>query len=139
MQKAANSPACPTPLAPCTAGAQLSDNAIVLDAGAVERLKHLTYLEILRLDGNPLALLPDIGRMPRLKVVALKNTGLITWPEGTLAKTRPRGFLLDLRDNPVSVIPDVVAGSPQARHRPRRILVSCQYLTGRDTRKSVVR
>ncbi|MDF9905355.1 UNVERIFIED_ORG: hypothetical protein OKW15_003311 [Pseudomonas reinekei] len=33
---------------------QLSDNAIVLDANAVEQLKALTYLEILRLDGNPL-------------------------------------------------------------------------------------
>ncbi|MGF6136825.1 NEL-type E3 ubiquitin ligase domain-containing protein [Pseudomonas laurylsulfatiphila] len=93
---------------------QLSDNAIVLDANAVEQLKALTYLEILRLDGNPLTLSPDIGRMPRLKVVALKKTGLTTWPEGTLAKTRPRGFLLDLRDNPIGQIPEVVAGSPQA-------------------------
>ncbi|KPG94512.1 hypothetical protein AEQ67_22970 [Pseudomonas sp. RIT-PI-q] len=93
---------------------QLSDNAIVLDARAVEQLKHLTYLEILRLDGNPLALPPDISRMPRLKVVALKKTGLTTWPEGTLAKTRPRGFLLDLRENPVDLIPEVVPGSAQA-------------------------
>jgi hypothetical protein len=93
---------------------QLSDNLIVLDASAVEQLKHLTYLEILRLDGNPLALLPDISRMPRLKVVAMKKTGLTTWPQGTLAKTRPRGFLLDLRENPISLIPEVVPGSPQA-------------------------
>ncbi len=71
---------------------QLSDNQIVFDASAVLRLKQLTFLEILRLEGNPLAMAPDIGRMPRLKVVALKNTGLATWPDGTLAKTRPRGF-----------------------------------------------
>ncbi|WP_353742178.1 DUF6543 domain-containing protein [Pseudomonas fluorescens] len=93
---------------------QLSDNAMVLDAGAVLRLKPLTYLEILKLDNNPLAMAPDIGRMPRLKLVALKNTGLTTWPTGTLAKTRPRGFLLDLRDNPLSVIPEVVPGRPEA-------------------------
>jgi hypothetical protein len=93
---------------------QLSDNAIVLDAGAVEQLRHLTYLEILRLENNPLALSPDISRMPRLKVLALKKTGLTTWPPGTLAKTRPRGFLLDLRENPLSLIPEVVPGSPQA-------------------------
>ncbi|VVQ05265.1 hypothetical protein PS938_02907 [Pseudomonas fluorescens] len=93
---------------------QLSDNAIVLDADAVLRLKQLTYLEILKLDGNPLGRVPDIGRMPRLKLVALKNTGLTTWPAGTLAKTRPRGFLLDLRDNPLSVIPEVVPGRPEA-------------------------
>ncbi|WP_445181074.1 dermonecrotic toxin domain-containing protein [Pseudomonas sp. McL0111] len=93
---------------------QLSDNTIVLDASAVVDLKNLTYLEILRLEGNPLACSPDIGRMQRLKVVALKNTGLTTWPEGTLSKTRPRGFLLDMRGNPVDLIPEVVPGSPQA-------------------------
>ncbi|MNS00148.1 E3 ubiquitin-protein ligase sspH1 [compost metagenome] len=93
---------------------QLSDNAIVLDADAVKQLKDLTYLEILRLDGNPLGLPPDISRMPRLKVVALNKTGLTTWPEGTLAKTRPRGFLLDLRENPVDLIPEVVPGSAKA-------------------------
>ncbi|QXH63016.1 dermonecrotic toxin domain-containing protein [Pseudomonas azerbaijanorientalis] len=93
---------------------QLSDNAIVLDAAAVKQLKDLTYLEILRLDSNPLGLSPDISRMPRLKVVALNKTGLTTWPEGTLAKTRPRGFLLDLRENPLDLIPEVVPGSAKA-------------------------
>jgi hypothetical protein len=93
---------------------QLSDNQIVFDANAVLRLKKLTFLEILRLEGNPLAMAPDIGRMPRLKVVALKNTGLTSWPDGVLAKTRPRGFFLDLRDNPLSVIPEVVPGRPEA-------------------------
>jgi hypothetical protein len=93
---------------------QLSDNAIVLDTAAVLRLKPLTYLEILRLENNPLAMAPDIGRMPRLKVVSLKNTRLSTWPEGTLAKIRPRGFLLDMRDNPLSAIPEVVPGRPEA-------------------------
>ncbi|MCU1749557.1 dermonecrotic toxin domain-containing protein [Pseudomonas sp. 6D_7.1_Bac1] len=93
---------------------RLSDNQIVLDAPAVEQLKNLTYLEILRLENNPLALPPHIGRMPRLTVVTLKNTGLSTWPEGALAKPRPRGFFLDLRDNPITRIPEVVPGSSQA-------------------------
>ncbi|KPU58371.1 hypothetical protein AN403_2734 [Pseudomonas fluorescens] len=93
---------------------RLSDNHIALDAAAVEKLKHLTYLEILRLDKNPLGRPVDISRLPRLKVVGLRNTGITTWPEGTLSKTRPRGFLLDLRDNPISLIPEVVPGSPQA-------------------------
>jgi hypothetical protein len=93
---------------------QLSDNQIVFDANAVLRLKQLTFLEILRLEGNPLAMAPDISRMPRLKVVALKNTGLTSWPDGVLAKNRPRGFFLDLRDNPLSVIPEVVPGRPEA-------------------------
>ena len=102
---------------------RLSDNRIVLDAHDVEQLKHLTYLEILRLDKNPLGRLIDISRMPRLKVVGLRNTGITTWPEGTLSsfsaegylnRIRPRGFLLDLRDNPIERIPEVVPGSANA-------------------------
>jgi hypothetical protein len=93
---------------------RLSSNQIVLDATAVEQLRNLTFLEILKLDDNPLALSPDIARMPRLKVVTLKNTGLTAWPEGTLAKPRPRGFHLDLRGNSLESIPDVVPGSAQA-------------------------
>ncbi|WP_330207629.1 NEL-type E3 ubiquitin ligase domain-containing protein [Pseudomonas sp. AM14(2022)] len=90
---------------------RLNNNHIVLDRAAVERLGNLTYLEVLRMDDNPLGLSPDLSRMPRLKVVALKNTGLTTWPDGILAKPRPRGLLLDLRGNPLTVIPDVPSGS----------------------------
>jgi hypothetical protein len=93
---------------------RLSDNEIVLDAHAVEQMKHLTYLEILRLDENPLGRVVDISRMPRLKVVGLRDTVITTWPEGVLNKPRPRGFVLDMRDNPISLIPEVVPGSPQA-------------------------
>ncbi|KNH25647.1 hypothetical protein ACS77_18065 [Pseudomonas syringae] len=93
---------------------RLSDNEIVLDEQAVEKLKDLTYLEILRLDENPLGRVVDISRMPRLKVVSLKDTVIRTWPKGTLARPRPRGFVLDLRDNPISLIPDVVPGRPEA-------------------------
>ncbi|EJM60271.1 hypothetical protein PMI29_04107 [Pseudomonas sp. GM49] len=93
---------------------RLSENEIVLDAPAVERLKRLTYLEILRLDENPLGRLIDIGRMPRLKVLGLKDTVITAWPQGVFAKPRPRGFVLDLRDNPIDQIPEVVPGSPQA-------------------------
>lgn len=110
---------------------RLSDNQIVLDAPAVQQLKNLTYLEILRLENNSLALPPHIGRMPRLKVVTLRNTGLATWPDGALAKPRPRGFFLDLRDNPVTRIPDVVPGSSQAAIVARTRL-SVERLTEAD-------
>lgn len=90
---------------------RLSDNKIVLDTAAVERLRSLTYLEVLKLDDNPLGLSPNLSRMPRLKVVGLKNTGLTAWPEGILARPRPRGLLLDLRGNPLTTIPEVVSGS----------------------------
>jgi hypothetical protein len=93
---------------------RLSNNNIVLDAPAVERLKSLTRLEILRFDENPSAGPVDISRMPRLKVAGLKNTGITTWPVGTFDKVRSRGFLLDLRSNPINQIPEVVHGSPNA-------------------------
>ncbi|WP_339545509.1 NEL-type E3 ubiquitin ligase domain-containing protein [Pseudomonas sp. RA_35y_Pfl2_P32] len=93
---------------------RLSANRMVLDTPAVEQLKQLTYLQILRMDDNPLALLPNIARMPRLKVVSLKNTGASTWPDGTFARPRPRGFLLNLQGNPISQLPDVVPGSENA-------------------------
>ncbi|VVN17861.1 dermonecrotic toxin domain-containing protein [Pseudomonas fluorescens] len=93
---------------------RLSDNEIVLDAPAVEKLKHLTCLEILKLDENPLGRSVDISLMPRLKVVGLRDTVILTWPNGVLSNPRPRGFLLDLRDNPISLIPNVVPGTPQA-------------------------
>ncbi|MGA3798235.1 dermonecrotic toxin domain-containing protein [Pseudomonas fluorescens] len=93
---------------------RLSDNEIVLDAPAVEKLKHLTYLEILKLDENPLGRSVDISLMPRLKVVGLRDTVIMTWPKGVLSNPRPRGFLLDLRDNPISLIPNVVSGTPEA-------------------------
>ncbi|MNF44538.1 E3 ubiquitin-protein ligase sspH1 [compost metagenome] len=93
---------------------RLSDNEIVLDASDVERLKQQTRLEILRLDENPLGRLLDIGLMPRLKVLTLRDTVIMTWPKGVFKKSRPRGFLLDMRDNHIGLIPEVVPGSLQA-------------------------
>ncbi|MCU1772288.1 NEL-type E3 ubiquitin ligase domain-containing protein [Pseudomonas sp. 13B_3.2_Bac1] len=90
---------------------RLSNNHIVLDPVAVERLRSLSYLEVLKMDDNPLGLSPDLSRMPRLKVVVLKNTGLTTWPEGILARPRPRALLLDLRGNPLTQIPEAPTGS----------------------------
>jgi hypothetical protein len=93
---------------------RLSHNTITLDTRAVEKLRNLTYLEILELEGNPLTILPDIGRMPRLMILEMRNTRINTWPVGTFAKTRPHGFFLDMRENPINVIPEVVPGSPGA-------------------------
>ncbi|MHC8349074.1 NEL-type E3 ubiquitin ligase domain-containing protein [Pseudomonas sp. RT4P38] len=99
---------------------RLIDNQITLTAADVERLKNLTRMETIRLDDNPpLGLLPNVERMPRLKVLCLSNTGATTWPQGVLGlgpfnKPRPRGFFLDLQQNPISEIPNVVPGSHDA-------------------------
>ncbi|MGV8888685.1 MAG: NEL-type E3 ubiquitin ligase domain-containing protein [Pseudomonas sp.] len=97
---------------------RLMDNEITLTAADAERLKHLTRMETIRLDDNPrLGLLPNVERMPRLKVLCLSNTGATTWPQGVLGpfnKPRPRGFFLDLQHNPINEIPTVVPGSHDA-------------------------
>ncbi|WP_095079993.1 dermonecrotic toxin domain-containing protein [Pseudomonas sp. Irchel s3h17] len=93
---------------------RLSSNVITLDPPAVEKLRNLTYLEILELDHNPLTLLPDIGRMPRLKTVGLRNTGITTWPIGAFSRRRTQEFVLDMRGNPINLIPEVIHQSPNA-------------------------
>jgi len=97
---------------------RLMNNDITLTPSAVEQLRNLTRMETLRLDDNThLGRLPDVGRMPRLRILSLSNTGATTWPDGLFGpfnKRRPRGFFLDLQENPISVIPKVVPGSEDA-------------------------
>lgn len=94
---------------------RLNDNQIRLTPPAVEQLRNMTRLEILRLDNNPLRQPPNIERMPRLKVLSLVDTRISEWPEGLFMKARPRGFFLDMRSNPVTQIPQVPLGSDEAR------------------------
>ncbi|MBD9614008.1 hypothetical protein IB245_21120 [Pseudomonas sp. PDM02] len=97
---------------------RLMNNDITLTPSAVEQLRNLTHLETIRLDDNTrLGMLPNVGRMPKLRILSLSNTGATTWPDGLLgpfSKRRPRGFFLDLQENPLSVIPTVVPGSEDA-------------------------
>lgn len=93
---------------------RLDSNTITLDPISVETLRNLTHLRFLTLDNNSLSLLPDIGLMPRLLVIRLRNTGITTWPDGIFAHRRPRLFLLDLRGNPINQIPEVISRSPDA-------------------------
>jgi hypothetical protein len=98
---------------------RLSNNRIRLTPDSARQLGGLTRLETLRLDGNPLMQPLDVGRMPGLRVLSLRTTGLDTWPErlfmdGVFRKSRPRGFSLDLRGSPITTVPDVVPGSDHA-------------------------
>jgi len=100
----------------------LSDNTIELTHEAVASLKGLTRLRSLGLRGNPLRLMPDIGRMPELRVLILENTGIDTWPTGLFAKVRPRNIYLDLRSNRISRIPEVAPGSFRAELLARTLV-----------------
>jgi hypothetical protein len=99
---------------------RLSNNRILLTPDSARQMGGLTRLRTLRLDGNPLMHPLDVGRMPGLRVLSLRTTGLDTWPErlfmdGVFRKSRPRGFFLDLRNSPlITTVPDVVPGSDHA-------------------------
>ncbi|WP_363319505.1 NEL-type E3 ubiquitin ligase domain-containing protein [Pseudomonas sp. Bi130] len=96
---------------------RLMNNDIRLTPASVGQLRNLTRIETLRLDDNPrLGMLPNVERMPRLSILSLSNTGATTWPDGLFApnKRRPRGFFLDLQENPIRIIPTVVPGSDDA-------------------------
>jgi hypothetical protein len=91
----------------------LGANRIVLDLEAMQRLADLTHLRILRLDDNPLGLLPDVSQMSDLRGLYLRGTGARTWPPGVLNCERLEA--LDLRDNQIIVIPDGVLSGPAER------------------------
>ncbi|POA26906.1 MULTISPECIES: NEL-type E3 ubiquitin ligase domain-containing protein [unclassified Pseudomonas] len=122
---------------------RLMDNNITLTPSAVEQVRNLTHMETLRLDDNPhLGMLPNVERMPKLKILSLSNTGATAWPEGLFKKLRPRGFFLDLMENPLAEIPVVIAGSEDARIVARTRLFTTSLpdairIAYKDYRKSV--
>jgi Leucine-rich repeat (LRR) protein len=93
---------------------RLSDNRIQLTEADVKSLGKLIFLETLRLDDNHLGVSINVERMRRLKVLSLNNTGYSHWPMGLFDTRRPKAFFLDMRQNPITEIPDVVEGSEQA-------------------------
>ncbi len=122
---------------------RLTSNRIKLTPTAVEHLRNLTRMETIRLDDNPqLGMLPNVERMPKLRILSLSNSGTTTWPDGLFKKRRPKGFFLDLLDNPLIEIPRVPLGSDEARVIARARLVGphlsdANRIAYEDYRKSV--
>ncbi|WP_226475863.1 DUF6543 domain-containing protein [Pseudomonas sp. MWU16-30323] len=92
----------------------LGANEIVLTPQAVLQLKDMTQLEELGLDNNPLGMAPDVSRMAELRLLWLGGTGLQEWPASVFRLSRPRQFILDIRDNFLSRIPVFAPGSDNA-------------------------
>lgn len=92
----------------------LEKNALVLDDSAIATLKRLKRLKQLEIAGNPLGQPPDISQMPNLTLLNLRNTHIKDWPAGLVGQSRPRGFLLDLSENPITQLPHVRPGSDDA-------------------------
>jgi hypothetical protein len=97
----------------------LTDNRIRMTYRSSKQLDGLVRLRSLNLNGNPLRVPPDVGRMYRLEELSLANTGIQSWPEGlfkvgNIDRHRPRSFMLDMRDTPINTLPEVTPGSDQA-------------------------
>ncbi|MFM9381812.1 NEL-type E3 ubiquitin ligase domain-containing protein [Pseudomonas sp. UV AK001] len=93
---------------------RLSNNQLQLTPTNAQQLNSLARLEILRLDNNPVSMPLSVGRMPRLRILSLINTQIDAWPLGLFDVPRPRGFFLDLGNNPLRYIPEVQPGSDEA-------------------------
>ncbi|AXJ06717.1 hypothetical protein CFN16_22070 [Pseudomonas fluorescens] len=93
---------------------RLNNNQLQLTPANEQLLNTLTRLETLRLDNNPLSMPLSVGRMPRLRILSLINTQIDVWPLGLFEVPRPRGFFLDLGNNPLRYIPEVRPGSDEA-------------------------
>jgi HPt (histidine-containing phosphotransfer) domain-containing protein len=92
----------------------LRDNHIQLGGQSLQRLAKLHRLENLQLQSNPLGATPDISRMPNLRDLLLNQTQTTTWPNGLFSHPRNRSFVLDLRGNPITQVPELTPGTPQA-------------------------
>ncbi|SUD33168.1 leucine-rich repeat-containing protein [Pseudomonas fluorescens] len=92
----------------------LAENKIVLDASTVAQLRNLSHLRALSLANNPLGSVPDISLMPNLDMLLLSDTGISAWPAGLFSQPRNEAFILELRGNPITTVPDVAPDSESA-------------------------
>lgn len=103
-------------------GLDLSENQIVLTPETALHIRGMHRLIWLALEGNPLGMTVDVGRMPQLKWLYLANSGVQGWPAGIFGAPRPRDFVLDLTSNTLTAIPDVAPGSDRARILARTVV-----------------
>lgn len=93
----------------------LDNNPLQWDAASLAQLRHLPWLRHLSLSGNRLlSVAPDIGGMPFLRSLALRNTGIREWPEGLFARSRLAGFTLDLQNTAIDHVPQFLPWQPEA-------------------------
>jgi hypothetical protein len=82
----------------------LKDCSLQLSETEAEGLSRIETLTLLRLDGNPLMVVPHVGFMHQLKELYLANAGLTSIPSGVESLSRLK--ILDLRDNNIVDIGD---------------------------------
>ncbi len=97
----------------------LDGNHIYLSLAGQATLSTLTRLEVLNLDRSPLGRVPDVSRLPRLRRLSLRGTGIRSLPEGLIG--RPFLELADLRGNQLTLLPEAFFDAP-ARIRSATVL-----------------
>ncbi|NWD67727.1 hypothetical protein HX870_08995 [Pseudomonas gingeri] len=90
----------------------LQGNQISLGADSAALLTTMASLETLNLNGNPLAQLPDLGGLPVLRRLMLRDTGIDRWPNGLFTHIALEA--LDLRNNRIASIPPELFNAPAA-------------------------
>lgn len=82
----------------------LKDCSLQLSETEAEGLSRIETLTLLRLDGNPLGVVPHVGFMRHLKELYLGNVGLTSIPSGVERLSRLK--ILDLCDNNIVEVGD---------------------------------
>jgi hypothetical protein len=77
----------------------------------------MTLMEELNLEGNPLALSPDVSAMNHLLNLNLQRTGISQWPIGAEHLTQLHSLML--QENQITSVPEVLFSNPEMRQANR--------------------
>lgn len=94
----------------------LEDNPIKWNAESLGQVGGLAHLRQLSLAYNrQLTQAPNVGRMPHLEALSLRNTAISDWPDGLFDQPRPWGFYLDVQNTEVNHLPQFLPWQPEAQ------------------------
>ncbi|WP_050577222.1 NEL-type E3 ubiquitin ligase domain-containing protein [Pseudomonas cremoricolorata] len=104
----------------------LSSNGLRLDAARAERFQRVIHPQYLRLDFNPLGVVPDVRAMARLRHLSMANCGLQRVPQGLQVLMSQAQYQLrevDLSLNRIHELPELeqLLDTPFARDVQARV------------------
>lgn len=94
----------------------LESNPIEWGPVGLRQLAELSHLRQLSLGHNRhLVQAPNLGGLPHLEALSLRNTGISDWPEGLFDLPRPWGFYLDVQNTAINRLPQFLPWQPEAQ------------------------